>query len=607
MINAPLHTFHIPVMGIAYTIDSPVKVARFGISSVISVVEDRLIEMMRKHYYPVANREYVPIPATEPDYRAKRITDYLNLVNTIVQEQFEKLKQGAFETGSEIIKYFEMLPESSNLKKIYRQMLETADQIERFKLEAWLREQIQPGGIDVNIMTKVDRNVTDKDGNPVEDGSDAVAALRGYAKSNLVNSSVIFSAGMNPRLYNYLDRLNEFDPDEAGLFAKKVVIKVSDYRSALIQGKYLAKKGIWVSEFRIESGLNCGGHAFATDGFLLGPILEEFKENRQELIDALFEIYAAALEKKGKGKIGNPPSLVVTVQGGIGSYEEAELLHNYYAIESTGWGTPFLLVPEATTVDEATLKLLCEAKEKDVVLSKNSPLGIRFFYLKGTTSDKEKAGRIEKGKPGSPCTEKHLAFNTEFTDEPICTASIKYQKLKTEQLQSLNLPEGEYKAQLNEVLDKECLCIGLCNAAAINYEQEFVPNLHAVNICPGPNIANFSKVVSLQTMTDHIYGRTNILSNPNRPHMFIAELYLYIDYLKEQLEADTLAGLLPKRKKYYASFFKNLNDGIRYYHHLADVSGIERTNFLSALNDAELELDGLNYQYEISEPMAAMA
>lgn len=607
MISSPVHTFHIPVMGIAYTIDSPVKVARFGISSVVSVVEDRLIEMMRKHYYPLTSKEYFPIESSEDDYRAKRITDYLNLLNTIVQEQFEKLKQGAFETGSEIIKYFEMLPESSNLKKIYRQMMETADQIERFKLEAWLREQLRPGSIDVNIMTKVDRNVIDKEGNLLEDGSDAVAALRGYAKSNLTHSSVIFSAGMNPRLYNYLDRLDEFEMDETGAFAKKVVVKVSDYRSALIQGKYLAKKGIWVSEFRIESGLNCGGHAFATDGYLLGPILEEFKENRQNLIDALFEIYSAAIEKKGKGKMPAPPSLVVTVQGGIGSYEETELLHHYYDIESTGWGTPFLLVPEATTVDEETLKLLCEAKEKDIVLSKNSPLGIRFFYLKGTTSDKEKAGRIERGQPGSPCTEKHLAFNTEFTTEPICTASRKYQKLKIEELQSLHLPGREYQEKLKEVVDKECLCIGLCNAAAINYDEEFVPKLHAVNICPGPNIVNFSKVVSLQTMTDHIYGRTNILSNPNRPHMFIAELHLYIDYLKEQLEADTLAGIFPKRKKYYASFCKNLGDGISYYHHLADVSGIERTNFLKSLNDAELELEGLHYQYEINEPIAVIA
>ena len=42
----PHHKFHIPVMGLAYTIDTPIKVARFGISSVISIVEDRLVEMM---------------------------------------------------------------------------------------------------------------------------------------------------------------------------------------------------------------------------------------------------------------------------------------------------------------------------------------------------------------------------------------------------------------------------------------------------------------------------------------------------------------------------------------------------------------------------------
>jgi len=104
------HTFHIPVMGLAFTIDSPVKVARFGISSVMSIIEDRLIEMMRRHYYPTINKTFVPISHHEPDYRAKRITDYLNLVNTIVQHQMAKLKAEAFEKGNEIVKYFEMLP-----------------------------------------------------------------------------------------------------------------------------------------------------------------------------------------------------------------------------------------------------------------------------------------------------------------------------------------------------------------------------------------------------------------------------------------------------------------------------------------------------------------
>ncbi len=601
MYNSPLHQFHIPVMGLAYTIDTPVKVARFGISSVISIVEDRLIEMMRRHYYPTINREYQPISTHEPDYRAKRITDYLNLVNTIVQAQAERLKAAAFEAGSEIVKYFEMLPDDSSLKQLYRQMIGTNDHLEKEQLQTHLRTQIKPGSIDVNIMTKTDRDNFDKNGNLLPDGSDAVSALRGYAKSNLANSSIVFSAGMNPRLYNYLGNCTEFDVNNDGGFTKKIIVKVSDYRSALIQGKYLAKKGIWVSEFRIESGLNCGGHAFATDGFLLGPILEEFKANKQELIDTLFEIYNAALLKKNNKKFIYPPRLTISVQGGIGTHEEDDFLHSHYNIESTGWGTPFLLVPEATTVDEDTLKLLCAAREKDLVLSRNSPLGVRFHYLKGTSSHNEKLARISNGKPGSPCTEKHLAFNTEFTKEPICTASHKYQKLKIAQLQSLDLPGPVYKKQLSEVLDKECLCVGLSNAAAIKYNEPFVKKLDAVTICPGPNIANFSEVVSLQTMADHIYGRTNILSNSNRPHMFIAELYLYIDYLKEKLTEDLETGQFDRNKKYYAAFYQNLRNGISYYGCLPGVALTSREPFIKALDLAGVELDYLNYHYSIHE------
>lgn len=598
---SPHHKFHIPVMGLAYTIDSPIKVARFGISSVISIVEDRLVEMMRSYYYPTLGLAYQPISTHEVDYRAKRTTDYLNLVNTIVQEQVEKLRNAAFEAGSEIVKYFEMLPDDNALKQLYRQMIKTGNQPEKEKIETYLRQEIKPGSIDVNIMTKTDRENYNKAGELIENGSDAVAALRGYVKSNLTNSSVIFSAGMNPRLYNYLENCKEFDVNEEGVFTKKVIVKVSDYRSALIQGKYLAKKGIWVSEFRIESGLNCGGHAFATEGYLMGPILEEFKSKKQELIDSLFEIYNAAQQKKNNRTFNCAPLMMFSVQGGIGTHEEDEFLHQHYNIESTGWGTPFLLVPEATTVDEDTLKLLCAAKEKDVVLSRNSPLGVRFHYLKGTSADNEKLKRISKGCPGSPCTEKHLAFNTEFTKEPVCTASHKYQKLKIAQLQSLQLPEAEYKKQLKDVLDKECLCVGLSNAAAINYKQTFVKKLNAVTICPGPNIVNFSKVVSLQTMTNHIYGRENIITNTNRPHLFIAELHLYINYLKEQLEEDIQPEQVSKKKKYFASFYQNLKDGIMYYRQLPGIADTSRDEFVKALGNAEKELDYLNYQYSISE------
>lgn len=595
------HKFHIPVMGLAYTIDSPIKVARFGISSVISIVESRLIEMMRKHYYPTTGKKYFPITMQEDDFRAKRITDYLNLINTIVNEQIENLKKAAFEKGSEIVKYFEMLPEDSKLKQVYIKMTRTQDGHMKKEIEEFLRTQISAGSIDVNIMTKVDRENYDKEGLLIEDGSEAVAALRGFSKSDLKNVSVVFSAGMNPRLYNYLGNCEEFDMDESGNFSKKVIVKVSDYRSALIQGKYLAKKGIWVSEFRIESGLNCGGHAFATDGFLLGPILEEFKIKRQELLDSLFEIYNDAIVKKGKQHVSAPPEILFSVQGGIGTHDEAQLMHSHYQINSTGWGTPFLLVPEATTVDENTMKLLSDAKEKDIFLSNNSPLGIRFHYLKGTSSDMEKLDRIKKGKPGSPCTEKHLAFNTEFTKERICTASKKYQEYKIAQLQSLNLPEQELHVQVAEVLKKECLCIGLSNSAAINYSETFVKKTEAVTICPGPNIVNFSKVVSLKTMVDHIYGRADIITSVNRPHMFIAELHLYIDYLKEKLIADYNKGELMKMKKYYASFCKNIHEGISYYRAIACKISDSVEQYVGQLNSAQIELDFLSYRYEISE------
>ncbi|MFM2360550.1 MAG: hypothetical protein RLY16_2543 [Bacteroidota bacterium] len=587
------HKFHIPVLGLAYTIDSPIKVAQYGISSVISIIEDRLIELMRKHYYPATPMQYQPISAQEKDYKAKRITDYLNLVNTIVQNQVKNIKEAAFEKGTEIVKYFEMLPEENFAKQLYRKMMSTDNSAERVKLEALLRAQIIPGSIDVNIMTKVDGDRYTQEGELIENGSDAIAALRGFVNSDLENSSVIFSAGLNPRLFNYLESCTVFQPNEAGEFTKKIVVKVSDFRSALIQGKYLAKKGIWVSEFRIESGLNCGGHAFVSDGYLLGPILEEFKTKRAELIQSLFEIYQPAIEAKYQQPLTTAPKIIFTVQGGIGTHEEDAFLKQYYQLDGTGWGTPFLLVPEATTVDDNTLQLLCAAQKEDIELSNNSPLGVRFHYLKGTTSDIEKQTRIAAGKPGSPCTEKHLAFNTEFTKEPICTASHKYQKLKIAELETLNLPQAEHNRQLKEILGKECLCVGLSNAASLTCDEVFIKNLKAVTVCPGPNIVNFSKVVSLQTMTDHIYGRTNILSNAQRPHMFINELILNIDYLQEQFDIDHSNEQVTKKKKFYSVFIKNLLEGIAYYRDLPIGHAAENEIFNMHLDAAEERIKAL--------------
>ncbi|WP_332912291.1 hypothetical protein [Algoriphagus boritolerans] len=47
---------------------------------------------------------------------------------------------------------------------------------------------------------------------------------------------------MNPALYSYAEQFPDFFPNEKGEIKKRIILKVSDYRSALIQGKFLAKK-----------------------------------------------------------------------------------------------------------------------------------------------------------------------------------------------------------------------------------------------------------------------------------------------------------------------------------------------------------------------------
>lgn len=578
------HTFHIPVMGLAYTIDTPLKVARFGINSVISIVQDNLIEKMRSHYYPATGRPYHPITPREKDHRARRITDYLNLVKTIVSDQISVLKSEPFLPGSDICKYFEMLPGKHPLARAYREMQTMPEGAERAGYERRLRDQVVPGSIDVNIMTKVDKENRDASGRIIEDGSDAVAALRGYAESDLCDSTLILSAGMNPRLFNYMAGRTEFDADAARGFRKKICLKVSDYRSALLQGRMLAKKGLWVSEFRIESGLNCGGHAFPTDGYLLGPILEEFRSKREELTALLFAAYTDGLRAKGKRPFDEPHSLRLTVQGGIGTADEDEFLRTYYSLDGTGWGTPFLLVPEATTVDDRTLSQLMQAREEDVVLSRKSPLGVRFHYLKNSSAEVERLARIKRGTPGSPCTEKYLVSDTEFGPEPLCTASRAYQKRKIEQLETLKLPEAEHNRRYRDIVEKECLCVGLSNAAVKVYDLQPFKKVAGVNICPGPNIAYFGSVVSLQKMVDHIYGRIGLIRVNSRPHMFIKELKLYFDYLLEYLGE---VGEVPDRRarSYIETFFSNLSEGVAYYRWLADKLTSEWASIRDKLND----------------------
>ena len=578
-----LHTFHIPVLGLGYSVDTPIKVAHYGISSVASIVDDEMIERMRKHHTIKNGEIYTPIQKGEADFRARRITSYLDLMKRIIDKNFDLLKLQPFKEGTDITRYFELLPDTSSLKKRYLQMLQTNLLEDRIRIEDELRNGLVKGDIDVNIMSKVDKLNKDVYGESLGDEfSDASAALRGYANSRL-NSSLVLSAGMNPRLYNYLEKFEDFFPDENGKFKKKVILKVSDFRSAFIQAKFLAKKGIWVSEFRIESGLNCGGHAFATDGYLLGPILEEFKIKKQEMLGDLFSLYQAALSTKNLN-IEVVPSIKITVQGGIGTAEENTFLLDHYEVDATGWGSPFLLVPEVTNVDDQTLKDLTEAKTTDYYVSNSSPLGVLFNNFKKSSAEKVRLDRIAKGRPGSPCTKKYLVSNTEFTAEPICTASRQYQNLKIKQLQALNLSTSEYEEQVSAVTEKLCLCDGLSTSTLIKNNLLKPKESRAVSICPGPNLAWFSKVYSLDEMVNHIYGKVNLLTNVTRPNMFINELNLYIEHYQKDLEAHA-KQFTDKKQKYLLKFKEQLLVGIQYYKELIP----QLTNQASAYKQEMIE------------------
>lgn len=580
-------------MGLAYTIDSPIRVAHYGISSVISIVDDELIERMNAFYSRKFNLPYQEITQKVQDYRATRITSYLNLVDTLVREKFESFKNELSESRAAVENYIAMLPNRSELKKNLESFIADGRHLGD-SIRSFLEKNLRPGSVDVNIMTKVDKDNFDKGKQLPVTFNDAHAALRGFANSNL-SSSLVLSAGMNPRLYSYLENFSDFYPSEDFTIRKKIVIKVSDFRSALIQGNFLAKKGLWVSEYRVESGLNCGGHAFASDGSLLGLIMEEFKEKKDELVQSAYALLVKALQQKGLPVPPAPPQLLITVQGGVGTAEEHEFLLDYYNADSVGWGSPFLLVPEATSCDADTRQLLANAGEGDLYLSNISPLGVPFNTVRGTSNEKLRLKRIESGRAGSSCPKKLLALSKEFGEKGICTAARKYQEAKLEAIAANDSLQGEAKRLAQEAItEKSCLCVGLANASYLENGIPVKGEAQGVVVCPGPNIAYFKRQYSLREMTGHIYGNASVLEGVERPHMFIKELSLYLEHLRRESakQAEGNARQLKKIKD-------NLISGIAYYRSLFSGTAYfqEQTDKIKAsLDDLEFKIGqvGLN-------------
>lgn len=590
------HSFYIPVMGIGFTIDTPLKVAQYGISSVISLVDDSLIESVRKKICADRQLEYIEIPAYDPDSRAKRITAYLNLLNRLVNQQFEQMISAGFSNNSDIAVFFSYLPDNSPLKLKYQKLINTQDEQAGSDLRQELLKSIRPGSIDVNIMVKLDKDKYLNGEKQSPEYSDAMSALRGFAQSELT-SSIILSAGFNRRLTTYMESFEDFYPDALGYLKKRITLKVSDFRSAQTQSKLYARKGLWVSEYRIESGLNCGGHAFATEGELMGPILEDFKTKRTELVGSNFEYYQKAiLEKKGINLIV-PPVSIINAQGGVGTSSEHNFLRNYYQLESIGWGSPFLLVPESVNIDQGTLNKLASAGESDIQLSDISPLGVQFYTLVNSDSETARKGRIDAGRPGSSCTKGHVMLNTEFSDKPMCIASNTYQKLKIEALQNQSLSKSEYQAKVADVVVKACICKDLSGSVELNYGLKAETAARSTPaVCPGPNIAFFSKIASLKDMISHIYGRINLITRQARPHIFINELKLYMNHLVKDI-AECTKEQSARKIESLQKTYQNLQQGIEYYKkmvvHFVEEPEDFKTAFILGLNNIMEQLEHL--------------
>jgi hypothetical protein len=235
-------------------------------------------------------------------------------------------------------------------------------------------------------------------------------------------------------------------------------------------------------------------------------------------------------------------------------------------VDSVGWGSPFLLVPEATSVDHATRKLLANAKESDLYLSHISPLGVPFNTLRGTTNEIMKQRRIHENKAGSSCPKKFLALNKDADGNAICTASKKYQDVKLEELEAKkdSVSTETYTKLKDSITEKSCLCVGLANASYLENDIKIKGQAQGVVICPGPNMAYFDQEVSLSEMVQHIYGNYSVLTITDRPNMFVKELKMYVDYFKNEIKevADEITA--PQMKKLNA-FKNNLLEGIEYY------------------------------------------
>jgi hypothetical protein len=351
-----------------------------------------------------------------------------------------------------------MLPLSSRLRVEYDGIFAKTG-LARIAAEAALTEKMEPGEIQANIMVGLNHDEA------------AFDAVRGFAASK-VKGSLVLSAGVNLAVFEEIVKCKDFYRTCDKAPSKKIILKVSDFRSALIQGRYLAKKGLEVYEYRIESGVNCGGHAFFESKKLLLDVVREFVAKKNELFETTRGMIAKFAAANASSNAANacsheivPPKAParITAQGGLCSPEDIEKIMSF-GIDGVGVGTPFLLVPQATSVDKETRRLLASATPDDVYISHASPLGFPFVNLRTSTAaelcrkkvqeyfkpQSEKSNDPEL-KPGFPCRQHYLCRQMPEFDHPVCMASREY---VMHRLAELDTMEGdELRSLCHSALD----------------------------------------------------------------------------------------------------------------------------------------------------------
>jgi len=130
------------------------------------------------------------------------------------------------------------------------------------------------------------------------------------------------------------------------------------------------------------------------------------------------------------------------------------------------------------------------------------------------------------------------------------------------------------------------------------------------SVCPGPNIAYFSKIATLKEMMDHIYGRGNLLNGTYRPNMFIKDVQMYIEFFMKEVKK-ALEEPTEKQRAYWNEFKNNLLSGIEYYRELFPKMVHEteefRAKMLQELEEFKIQLDDFITQHLqfFSEPCLA--